>query len=135
MAKIENGTYYSVVVSISSNNGGESYILYSLNSSKNTYYKSSYGWNSISYAGRIKAYTVLQENEETNQKIDISTAQHDTLSPIPFTGLKLYPKVYLMLNTQTLIENVDYTTSYKNNTNVRENKNMFVKELEITLEA
>ena len=118
LAKIENGTYYSVVVSISSNNGGESYILYSLNSSKNTYYKSSYGWNNISYAGRIKAYTVLQENEEINQKIDISTAQHGTLSPIPFTGLKLYPKVYLMLNTQTLIENIDYTTSYKNNTNV-----------------
>ena len=57
LAKIDNGTYYSIVVSVDSNSGGSAYILYSLNSSGNTHYKSSYGWNDIGYAGRIKAYT------------------------------------------------------------------------------
>ena len=118
LAKIDNGTYYSVVVNVSSNSGGSAYILYSLNSSENTHYKSSYGWNSINYAGRIKAYTVLQENEEIEQKIDISTAQHDNISSVSFTGQKLCPKVNLILNSQILIENIDFTISYKNNTNV-----------------
>lgn len=118
LAKIENGTYYSVIVSISSNNGGNAYILYSLNSSQNTYYKSSYGWNSIGYAGRIKAYTVLQEKEDTEQKIDISTAQHNTISPVSFTGQELCPQVNLTINSQTLIKNIDYTILYKNNKNV-----------------
>lgn len=65
LAKIDNDTYYSVVVSLSNKTGGSAYILYSLNSSENTHYKSSYGWNSIGYSGRIKAYTILQEKEET----------------------------------------------------------------------
>ena len=118
LAKIDNGTYYSVVVNVSSNSGGSAYILYSLNSSENTHYKSSYGWNSINYAGRIKAYTVLQENEGTEQKIDISTAQHGNISSVSFTGQELCPKVNLILNSQILIENIDFTISYKNNTNV-----------------
>ena len=118
LAKIENNTYYSIVVSISSNNGGSAYILYSLNSSKNTYYRSSYGWNVIDYAGRIKAYTVLQEKDETEQKINISTAQHNGISPIAFTGQAICPRVNLTLNLQTLIKDVDYTIFYKNNTNV-----------------
>lgn len=118
MAKIDNGTYYSVVTSVSSTSGKSANILYSLNSSQNTYYKSSYGWNSINYAGRIKAYTVLQEKNETEQKIDISTAQHSSISPIAFTGQAICPQVSLTLNSQTLIENTDYFVFYKNNTNV-----------------
>lgn len=118
MAKIDNGTYYSVVTSVSSTSGKSAHILYSLNSSQNTYYKSSYGWNSIDYAGRIKAYTVLQEKNETGQKIDISTAQHSGIPPIAFTGQAICPQVNLTLNSQTLIENTDYSVFYKNNTNV-----------------
>ncbi len=118
LAKIENGTYYSVIVSISTNSGKSAYILYSLNSSENTYYKSSYGWNSIGYAGRIKAYTVLQENEESEQKIDISNTQHGNVPSVSFTGQELCPKVNLTLNSQILIENIDFTISYKNNKNV-----------------
>ena len=117
LAKIDNGTYFSIVVNVSSNSGG-AYILYSLNSSENTHYKSSYGWNGINYAGRIKAYTVLQEKEEIEQKIDISTAQHDNISSVSFTGQKICPNVNLTLNSQTLIENIDFTISYKNNINV-----------------
>ena len=117
-AKIDKGTYYSVVVSVSSNNGKSAYILYSLNTSENTHYKSSNGWNSINYAGRIKAYTVLQENEEVEQKTDISSAQHGNISSVSFTGKELCPKVNLTLNLQILIENIDFTTSYKNNINV-----------------
>ncbi len=118
LAKIENGTYYSVVVSISSNSGGSAYILYSLNSSENTHYKSSYGWNSIGYAGRIKAYTVLKEKKEIEHKTDISIAQHSDTPPVPFTGQELYPQVNLTLNSQTLIKDIDYNISYKNNKNV-----------------
>ncbi len=118
LAKIDNGTYYSVVISVSSLSGGDVYILYSLNSSENTHYKSSYGWNSINYAGRIKVYTVLQEKDEPEQKIDISTAQNDNISSVSFTGQELCPKVNLTLNSQTLIENIDFTISYKNNINV-----------------
>lgn len=118
MAKIDNGTYYSVVTSVSSTSGKSAHILYSLNSSQNTYYKSSYGWNSINYAGRIKAYTVLQEKNETEQKIDISTAQHSSISPVAFTSQAICPQVNLTLNSQTLIENTDYFVFYKNNTNV-----------------
>ena len=118
LAKIDNGTYYSVVVNISSNSGKSAYILYSLNSSENTHFKSSYGWNSIGYAGRIKAYTVLQENEEIEQKVDISSVQHSNISPISFTGQEVCPKVNLTLNSQILIENIDFTISYKNNINV-----------------
>lgn len=118
MAKIDNGTYYSVVTSVSSASGKSAHILYSLNSSQNTYYKSSYGWISIDYAGRIKAYTVLQEKNETEQKIDISTAQHSSIFPIAFTGQAICPQVNLTLNSQTLIENTDYSVFYKNNTNV-----------------
>ena len=117
LTKIENGTYYSVVVNISSNTGGSAYILYSLNTSGNTHYKSSNGWNSIGYAGRIKAYTVLQEKIEPEQKIDISFAQHNGISPITFTGQAICPQVNLTLNSQNLIKDVDYTISYKNNTN------------------
>ena len=118
LAKIDNGTYYSVVVNISSNSGKSAYILYSLNSSENTHFKSSYGWNSIGYAGRIKAYTVLQENEGIEQKVDISSVQHSNVSPISFTGQEVCPKVNLTLNSQILIENIDFTISYKNNINV-----------------
>lgn len=118
LAKIDNGTYYSVVVNVSSNNGESAYILYSLNLSENTYYKSSYGWNSINYAGRIKAYTILQKSEGTEQKIDISTAQHDNISSVSFTGQKLCPKVNLTLYSQILIENKDFTIFYQNNINV-----------------
>ena len=118
LAKIDNGTYYSVVVNISSNSGKSAYILYSLNSSENTHFKSSYGWNSIGYAGRIKAYTVLQENEEIEQKVDISSVQHSNISPLSFTGQEVCPKVNLTLNSQILIENIDFTISYKNNINV-----------------
>lgn len=118
MAKIDKGTYYSVVVSISSDSGKSAYILYSLNTSENTYYKSSYGWSSINYAGRIKAYTVLQENEGAEQKTDISSADHGTISSVAFTSKELCPRVNLTLNSQILIENIDFTTSYKNNINV-----------------
>ena len=118
LAKIDKGTYYSVVVSVSSNSGKSAYILYSLNTSENTHYKSSNGWNSINYAGRIKAYTVLQENEEVEQKTDISSADHGNISSVSFTGKELCPKVNLTLNSQILIENIDFTTSYKNNINV-----------------
>lgn len=118
LAKIDNGTYYSVVVNISSNSGKSAYILYSLNSSENTHYKSSYGWNSIGYAGRIKAYTVLQENEEPEQKVDISSVQHSNVSSVSFTGQAVCPKVNLTLNSQILIENIDFSISYKNNINV-----------------
>lgn len=118
LAKIDNGTYYSVVVNISSNSGKSAYILFSLNSSENTHFKSSYGWNSIGYAGRIKAYTVLQENEGIEQKVDISSVQHSNVSPISFTGQEVCPKVNLTLNSQILIENIDFTISYKNNINV-----------------
>ena len=118
LAKIDNGTYYSVVVNISSNSGKSAYILYSLNSSENTHYKSSYGWNSIGYAGRIKAYTVMQENEETEQKVDISSVQHSNVSSVSFTGQAVCPKVNLTLNSQILIENIDFSISYKNNINV-----------------
>ena len=118
LAKIDKGTYYSVVVSVSSNSGKSAYILYSLNTSENTHYKSSNGWNSINYAGRIKAYTVLQENEEVEQKTDISSADHGNISSVSFTGKELCPKVNLTLNSQILIENIDFTISYKNNINV-----------------
>ena len=118
LAKIDNGTYYSVVVNISSNSGKSAYILYSLNSSENTHYKSSYGWNSIGYAGRIKAYTVLQKNEETEQKVDISSVQHSNVSSVSFTGQAVCPKVNLTLNSQILVENIDFSISYKNNINV-----------------
>ena len=118
LAKIDKGTYYSVVVSVSRNSGKSAYILYSLNTSENTYYKSSYGWSSINYAGRIKAYTVLQENEGVEQKTDISSADHGNISSVSFTGKELCPKVNLTLNSQILIENIDFTTSYKNNINV-----------------
>ncbi len=118
LAKIDKGTYYSVVVSVSSNSGKSAYILYSLNTSENTHYKSSNSWNSINYAGRIKAYTILQENEEVEQKTDISSADHDKISSVSFTGKELCPKVNLTLNSQILIENIDFTISYKNNINV-----------------
>lgn len=118
LAKIDKGTYYSVVVSVSRNSGKSAYILYSLNTSENTHYKSSNGWNSINYAGRIKAYTVLQENEEVEQKTDISSADHGNISSVSFTGKELCPKINLTLNSQILIENIDFTTSYKNNINV-----------------
>lgn len=118
LARIDKGTYYSVVVSVSSNSGKSAYILYSLNTSENTHYKSSNGWNSINYAGRIKAYTVLQENEEVEQKTDISSADYGKISSVSFTGKELCPKVNLTLNSQILIENIDFTTSYKNNINV-----------------
>lgn len=118
LAKIDKGTYYSVVVSLSSNSGKSAYILYSLNTSENTHYKSSNSWNSINYAGRIKAYTVLQENEEVEQKTDISSADYGNISSVSFTGKELCPKVNLTLNSQILIENIDFTISYKNNINV-----------------
>ena len=118
LAKIDKDTYYSVVVSVSSNSGKSAYILYSLNTSENTHYKSSNSWNSVNYAGRIKAYTVLQENEEVEQKTDISSVDHDKISSVSFTGKELCPKVNLTLNSQILIENIDFTTSYKNNINV-----------------
>ena len=118
LAKIENGTYYSIVVSIISNNGESAYILYSLNSSSNTHYKISSGWNSTRYAGRIKAYTILKEKGEVEQEIDISTVKHNVISSIYYTGEALFPQVNLTLNSQSLTENIDYTISYKNNTNV-----------------
>ncbi len=124
LAKIEKDTYYSVVVSVGSSSGGSANILYSLNASENTKYKSTYGWNSISYAARIKAYTVLQEKEntgkteETEQKIDISTAQYDAISPITFTGQEICPQVNLKIDLQTLVKDTDYTVSYSNNVNV-----------------
>lgn len=118
LVKIINGTHYSIVVSISSNSGGSAYILYSLNSGSNTHYKSSNGWNSIRYAGRIKAYTVLKEKEETEQKIDISTVQHNEISAMYYTGQAFFPQVNLTLNSQSLIEDIDYSILYKNNINV-----------------
>ncbi len=118
LAKIDNGTYYSIVVSVDSNSGGSAYILYSLNSSGNTHYKSSYGWNDIGYAGRIKAYTVLKEKEETEQKTDISVARYDAIPPVSFTGRAICPQVNLTINSQILIQDIDYSISYKNNKNV-----------------
>lgn len=118
LVKIINGTHYSIVVSISSNSGGSAYILYSLNSGSNTHYKSSNGWNSICYAGRIKAYTILKEKEEIEQKIDISTVQHNVISARYYTGQAFFPQVNLTLNSQSLIEDIDYSILYKNNINV-----------------
>lgn len=117
LAKIDSGSYYSVVVSVSSNSGGSSYILYALNSSENTYYKSSSVWNNYRYAGRIKAYTILQAKEE-NEKIDISSAHCSTTAPQPFTGQPICPQVDITLNSQTLTKDVDYTITYRSNTNV-----------------
>lgn len=118
LAKIDKNTYYSVVVSVNSNINKSAYILYSLNSSGNTNYKSASGWNEINYAARIKAYTVLKEKEETEQKIDISSAKYNSIPSLSFTGQPLSPKVELTINHQALIKDVDYTISYKNNTNV-----------------
>lgn len=118
LAKIDKDSYYSVVVSISSHNGGSAYILYSLNSSNNTHYKFSGDWNSYVYAGRIKAYTVLQEIQEVEQKIDIASANHSNIDALSFTGQPLCPLVEVSLNSQTLISNIDYTISYRHNTNV-----------------
>ena len=94
-----------------------SYILYALNSSENTYYKSSSVWNNYRYAGRIKAYTILQAKEE-NEKIDISSAHCSTTAPQPFTGQPICPQVDITLNSQTLTKDVDYTITYRSNTNV-----------------
>lgn len=118
LAKIDKNTYYSVVVSVNSNINKSAYILYSLNSSGNTNYKSASGWNEINYAARIKSYTVLKEKEETEQKIDISSAKYNSIPSLSFTGQPLSPKVELTINHQALIKDVDYTISYKNNTNV-----------------
>lgn len=118
LAKIDKNTYYSVVVSVNSNINKSAYILYSLNSSGNTNYKSASGWNEINYAARIKAYTVLKEKDETEQKIDISSAKYNSIPSLSFTGQPLSPKVELTINHQALIKDVDYTISYKNNTNV-----------------
>lgn len=118
LAKIDKNTYYSVVVSVNSNINKSAYILYSLNSSGNTNYKSASDWNEINYAARIKAYTVLKEKEETEQKIDISSAKYNSIPSLSFTGQPLSPKVELTINHQALIKDVDYTISYKNNTNV-----------------
>lgn len=118
LAKIDKNTYYSVVVSVNSNINKSAYILYSLNSSGNTNYKSASDWNEINYAARIKAYTVLKEKEETEQKIDISSAKYNSIPSLSFTGQPLFPKVELTINHQALIKDVDYTISYKNNTNV-----------------
>ena len=118
LAKIDKSSYYSVVVSISSHNGGSAYILYSLNSSNNTHYKFSGDWNNYVYAGRIKAYTVLQEIQEVEQKIDIASANHSNIDALSFTGQPLCPLVEVSLNSQTLISNIDYTISYRHNTNV-----------------
>ena len=60
----------------------------------------------------------MQENEEIEQKVDISSVQHSNISPISFTGQEVCPKVNLTLNSQILIENIDFTISYKNNINV-----------------
>ena len=118
LAKIDKGTYYSVVVNVSSNSGGSAYILYSRNSNGNTYYKSSYGWNSINYSGRIKAYTVLQEKGETEQKVNLSLASYDEITPLSFTGYEICPQVNLTYNSQSLVKDRDYTVIYKNNINV-----------------
>ena len=118
LAKIDKNTYYSVVVSVNSNINKSAYILYSLNSSGNTNYKSASSWNEINYAARIKAYTILKEKEETEQKIDISSAKYNSIPSLSFTGQPLSPKVELTINHQALIKDVDYTISYKNNTNV-----------------
>ena len=118
LAKIDKNTYYSVVVSVNSNINKSAYILYSLNSSGNTNYKSASEWNQINYAARIKAYTILKEKEETEQKIDISSAKYNSIPSLSFTGQPLSPKVDLTINHQALIKDIDYTISYKNNTNV-----------------
>ena len=118
LAKIDKNTYYSVVVSVNSNINKSAYILYSLNSSGNTNYKSASGWNEINYAARIKAYTVLKEKDETEQRIDISSAKYNSIPSLSFTGQPLSPKVELTINHQALIKDVNYTISYKNNTNV-----------------
>lgn len=118
LAKIDKNTHYSVVVSVNSNINKSAYILYSLNSSGNTNYKSASGWNEINYAARIKAYTVLKEKDETEQKIDISSAKYNSIPSLSFTGQPLSPNVELTINHQALIKDVDYTISYKNNTNV-----------------
>lgn len=115
LAKIDKGSHYSVVVSVSSLNNGSAYILYSLNLSNDTRYKSSSGWNSANYAGRIKAYTVLQNAES---KIDISSASHNNISSQPFTGGAHCPNVQLTINSQQLVKDIDYVISYKNNVNI-----------------
>ena len=117
LAKIDKDTYYSVVVSVSSQNGGSSYILYSLNSSVNTKYKSASGWNVANYASRIKAYTVLKK-DESNSKIDISLAQYNDISSQLYSGQAICPQVQISLNSQTLILNKDYQVIYSNNKNV-----------------
>ena len=114
MAKIDKNTYYSVVVSISSTTGGSAYILYALNTSNNTRYKSASGWNKANYASRIKAYTVLQPETKT----DISTASHNPIEPKPYTGSEICPDVEIFAQNTTLIKNVDYTISYSSNINI-----------------
>ena len=115
LAKIDKNSYYSVVVEVSSTIGGSAYILYSLNSSPNTQFKSASGWNKSNFAGRIKAYTVLQ-NVQT--KTDISSVLFDPISPQLYTGQSVCPQVKLTKNFQTLVQNVDFILSYKDNLNV-----------------
>lgn len=115
LAKIDKGTYYSVIVTVKSQNGGSAYILYSLNSSQNTKYKSASGWNSINYASRIKAYTVLKTDEP---KTNISSAQSNNIANQYFTDQAICPTVQLTINSTVLEQGVDYTLSYKNNINV-----------------
>lgn len=117
LAKIDKGTYYSVIVSVSSQSGGSAYILYSLNSSGNTLYKTASGYYSANYAGRIKAYTILKDNE-TSTKIDISLAQYKDISSQLYNGQEICPQVQITLNSKTLILNTDYEIIYKNNKNV-----------------
>lgn len=118
LAKIEKGTYYSVIVSLENPSGGSAYILYSLNTSDNTRYKSASGWNKSNYASRIKAYTVLQNDTKT----DISLANINDIKPQLFTGQAICPKVIISFDGQSLIENTDYVLSYEKNTNVGRGK-------------
>ena len=58
----------------------------------------------------------MQKNE--TYKKDISLAQYTTISPKLFTGKSICPQVQLTLNSQILIQDVDYKITYKNNLNV-----------------
>lgn len=113
LAKIEKGTLFSVVVKIESTIGKDAHILFAKNGSSNTRTKSNGNWNKYNFAGRIKAYTVLQETNKT----DIFTAEHSNISQQFFTGKEICPEITLSINSKILVKDVDYSLTYKNNVN------------------
>ncbi len=114
MAKIEKGTYYAIVVNVSSADGTTSpYLRFSLDDGGQSY-KYGASWSKVRYSARIKAFTVLADENTTNIVENDVTIQEK----MTFTGGELKPNVVVVCNGKTLVENVDYTVRYHNNINV-----------------